>query len=143
MPAGRIRLLSRVTFWTAARSVPFALDILDSHGASRDTCSAGMSSRCGGRCRIRPDGGARVGISSRCSRHLGTAVVNTDGTVMTWPDGGAGGYRSFAVTSDGQLWHWGTPIPVAPVKRPTVKVPVPLDRPAPGDRVEPQAPSKG
>ncbi len=42
---------------------------------------------------------------------------------------GAGGYRSFAVTSDGQLWHWGTPIPVAPVKRPNLKVPALLEGP--------------
>jgi alpha-tubulin suppressor-like RCC1 family protein len=41
---------------------------------------------------------------------------------------GAGGYRSFAATSDGQMWHWGTPIPVAPVKRPNQKVPAVLER---------------
>jgi alpha-tubulin suppressor-like RCC1 family protein len=41
---------------------------------------------------------------------------------------GAGGYRSFAATSDGQLWHWGTPIPVSPVKRPNQKAPVVLER---------------
>ncbi len=39
---------------------------------------------------------------------------------------GAGGYRSFAATSDGQLWHWGTPIPVSPGKRPNQKVPAVL-----------------
>lgn len=40
----------------------------------------------------------------------------------------AGGYRAFAITADGRLWHWGTPIPVAPGRRPNVKVPVVLER---------------
>jgi len=40
----------------------------------------------------------------------------------------AGGYRVFATTADGRLWHWGTPIPVAPVHKPNVKVPALLER---------------
>lgn len=39
----------------------------------------------------------------------------------------AGGYRSFAIATDGRVWHWGTPIPVSPGKRPNQKVPVLLD----------------
>lgn len=39
----------------------------------------------------------------------------------------AGGLRSFAVTNDGRLWHWGTPIPVGGARRPNQKVPAVLE----------------
>lgn len=70
------------------------------------------------------DGYGEIGVGISGGYHMSPTRIPTLSKVVNIT---AGGYRAFATTSDGRLWHWGTPIPVAPVHRPNVKVPAILE----------------
>lgn len=71
------------------------------------------------------DGYGQVGVGTAGGYHLTPQRISTLSNVVNI---NAGGYRVFATTADGRLWHWGTPIPVAPGRRPNVKRPAVLER---------------
>lgn len=71
------------------------------------------------------DGYGQVGVGTAGGYHLTPQRIPTLSNVVNV---NAGGYRVFATTADGRLWHWGTPIPVAPGRRPNVKSPAVLQR---------------
>ncbi|MEI9905952.1 MAG: hypothetical protein WDN06_20125 [Asticcacaulis sp.] len=70
------------------------------------------------------DGYGEIGVGTAGGYHASPTRIPTLAKVVNL---NAGGYRVFATTGDGRLWHWGTPIPVAPGHRPNVKVPVVLE----------------
>jgi len=70
------------------------------------------------------DGFGQIGVGTSGGYHPSPTRIPTLSKVVGV---NAGGYRVFATTADGQLWHWGTPIPVAPVRRPNIKTPVVLE----------------
>ena len=70
------------------------------------------------------DGYGEIGVGTAGGYHLSPTRIPTLARVDTI---NAGGYRVFASTADGRVWHWGTPIPVAPGHRPNVKVPAVLE----------------
>ncbi len=70
------------------------------------------------------DGYGEIGVGTAGGYHLSATRIPTLTRVGSL---NAGGYRVFATTADGRLWHWGTPIPVAPGHRPNVKVPAVLE----------------
>ncbi|MBS0363704.1 MAG: hypothetical protein JSR98_20200 [Proteobacteria bacterium] len=69
------------------------------------------------------DGYGEIGVGTAGGYHMSPTRVPSLAKVVNI---GAGGYRVFATTADGRLWHWGTPIPVAPGHRPNVKAPAVL-----------------
>jgi hypothetical protein len=71
------------------------------------------------------DGYGEIGVGTAGGYHTSPTRIPSLAKVANI---NAGGYRVFATTADGRLWHWGTPIPVAPVHRPNVKTPVVLER---------------
>ena len=71
------------------------------------------------------DGYGEIGVGTSGGYHMSPTRIPSLAKVVNI---NAGGYRVFATTADGRLWHWGTPIPVAPVHRPNVRVPVMLER---------------
>jgi hypothetical protein len=71
------------------------------------------------------DGYGEIGVGTSGGYHMAPTRIPSLAKVVNI---NAGGYRVFATTADGRLWHWGTPIPVAPVHRPNVKTPVVLER---------------
>lgn len=71
------------------------------------------------------DGYGEIGVGTSGGYHTSPTRIPSLAKVVGL---NAGGYRAFAITADGRLWHWGTAIPVAPGRRPIVKVPAPLDR---------------
>ena len=70
------------------------------------------------------DGYGEIGVGTAGGYHTSPTRIPTLAKVVNL---NAGGYRAFAATADGRLWHWGTPIPVSPVHRPNVKVPATLE----------------
>ena len=70
------------------------------------------------------DGYGEIGVGTSGGYHMAPTRIPSLAKVVNI---NAGGYRVFATTADGRLWHWGTPIPVAPGHRPNVKVPVVLE----------------
>lgn len=70
------------------------------------------------------DGFGQIGVGTAGGYHPSPTRIPSLSKVIGV---NAGGYRVFATTADGQLWHWGTPIPVAPVRRPNIKTPVVLE----------------
>ena len=69
------------------------------------------------------DGYGGIGVGTAGGYHLTPQRIPTLSNVVNV---NAGGYRVFATTADGRLWHWGTAIPIAPGRRPIVKVPAVL-----------------
>ncbi len=70
------------------------------------------------------DGYGEIGVGTSGGYHMSPTRIPSLAKVVNI---NAGGYRVFATTGDGRLWHWGTPIPVAPGRRPNVKAPVVLE----------------
>jgi alpha-tubulin suppressor-like RCC1 family protein len=70
------------------------------------------------------DGYGQIGVGTSGGYHLAPQRIPSLTKVSSIS---AGGYRAFATTADGRLWHWGTPIPVTPGRRPNVKVPAVLE----------------
>ncbi|WP_293457128.1 hypothetical protein [Phenylobacterium sp.] len=70
------------------------------------------------------DGYGEIGVGTAGGYHTSPTRIPSLAKVVGV---NAGGYRVFATTADGRLWHWGTPIPVAPGRRPNVKTPAVLD----------------
>ena len=71
------------------------------------------------------DGYGGIGVGTAGGYHLTPQRIPTLSNVVNV---NAGGYRAFATTADGRLWHWGTAIPIAPGRRPIVKRPAVLER---------------
>lgn len=71
------------------------------------------------------DGYGEIGVGTAGGYYHSPTRIPTLSNVVNI---NAGGYRVFATTADGRLWHWGTPIPVAPGRRPNVKSPAVLER---------------
>jgi len=71
------------------------------------------------------DGYGEIGVGTSGGYHMAPMRIPSLAKVVNI---NAGGYRVFATTADGRLWHWGTSIPVAPGHRPNVKVPALLER---------------
>lgn len=71
------------------------------------------------------DGYGGIGVGTAGGYHLTPQRIPTLSNVVNV---NAGGYRAFATTADGRIWHWGTAIPIAPGRRPIVKRPAVLER---------------
>lgn len=71
------------------------------------------------------DGYGEIGVGTSGGYHMSPTRIPSLAKVVNI---NAGGYRVFATTADGRLWHWGKPIPVVPGRQPSVKVPAVLER---------------